>query len=77
MKTYMPSEIWDACALALAEKQGKPLAVEVVASATGLSEEDVISTLIHEATDGRVVTFVFPPLPRPAIKAMTPRKPKP
>jgi len=73
---HSPGEIWNACAKVLADNP-EPLEVSRVASATGLPDGTVISTLIRQATDGRSVAFRYPPHPCAAILKMDgPRVPE-
>ncbi len=65
-----PSVIWNACKSILAQEK-RPLELWRVASATGLSEEKIMSILIRETENKReAVTFRFPSLPCAAITAM-------
>jgi len=63
------TDLWNACVAVLAEEK-KPLEVSRVASATGLSEGQVVSMLIRESTNGRSASFRYPPLPCAAIVSL-------
>lgn len=65
---WTDAEIWNACESVL-NTEKKPLEINRVAQASGLSEDHIITALIKETgIRRRVVVFRYPPLPCAALE---------